>query len=280
MVRLAMLIALSLSVLGCAGLLQSWNDTTPGKKARPIAAIWSYDESLSYVTTTDPWTMSIRSSSPHLVAYDDGTVIYRRELEPGIYEYVQTVDSAFVAQVSSSGGQLEGLSESDRWVWFGEGTSLPVTHVWISSNGSDLYARIDGLSTVSKSGRAELVKAKQMMESELYELVNSITNYSSEEAERWVIHGVELTVDMAGHSELEAVRWPQGLPRPGSRFSDCYTRYGPCKIVIPGEERVRLAGLMSQIEDGRPVEIQGRSWYVNSGSVRIVFPLESAWELK
>lgn len=228
----------------------------PAPAARPVAMLITYD----------PWAMVIGSEGPSIVAYNDGTILFRRQVSKRRYEYAAVQDRRVVDNLVGTPEQRTAFATAeDRYV-LNHRTDQPTTRLCLWLDTGRKCTSIYGLSEAD-------ARQPNSAPPQVAGILGSLARFSDRRAERWWPVQIEVMLWPYDHSPEAPAIWPEDWPdmndpsarsRGGASFS----------VFIPSGQRERLQSFVQRLGERQAVKIRGRKWSIG---LRIPFPREAEW---
>lgn len=228
----------------------------PRPDARPVAVL----------ITSDPWAMVVGSDGPSIVAYDDGTIIFRRQVSRERYEYAVVHDRRALHRLVGTPEQRRSFATAeDRYVLY-HGTDQPVTRLCLWLDTGRKCTSIYGLSEAE-------AKQARTVPPQVAGILRRLARFSDPQAWPWWPGQIEVMLWPYDHSPEQPVKWPAEWP--GLDDPSTVARGGALfSVFIPSGQRERLLSFVQRLRQRQAVEIRGRKWSVG---LRVPFPHEAEW---
>lgn len=253
----SLVLLLGLGMLfGCAGNRQASIGPRPSPSAEPVAVLITYE----------PWGTVVGADGPQIVAYNDGTILYRRRRGNDSYEYASVHQLREVQRLAGSEAQRTAFSSAPEHLSLVEATDMPTTVVclWLR-NGRSCKA-IYGMGVEEARSSTPIPHA-------LTDIIRPLARYSSRQATTWLPSQLEVMVWPYDHSPDEPARWPDSWPGLDAP-STIQRRENFYSLFLPSSEYERLRSLLNGLGERQAVLIGGKKWSV---ALRLPLPQESAW---
>lgn len=228
----------------------------PAPDARPVAVLITYD----------PWAMVIGSDSPSIVVYDDGTIIFRRQVSSGRYEYAVVHDRRALNRLVGTPEQRTTFATAKDDYVLKHATDQPTTRLCLWLDTGRKCTSIYGLSE-AEARQAESVPPQ------VAGILRPLAGFSDRRARAWWPGQIEVMVWPYDHSPEEPAKWPEEWPDLDDP-STVARGEASFSVFVPSGERERLLSFVQRLRERQAVEIRGRKWSVG---LRIPFPHDAEW---
>ena len=228
----------------------------PAPGARPVAVLITYD----------PWAMVVGSDAPSIAAYDDGTILFRRQVSKGRYEYAAVHDRRALDQLAGTPEQRRAFATAQDRYELSHATDQPTTRLCLWLDTGRKCTSIYGLSE-AEARQADSVPLQAAG------IVRSLARFSDPNARAWWPGQIEVMLWPYDHSPVEPAKWPEEWPDldDPSTVARSETLFS---VFVPSSQRERLLSFVQQLGERQAVEIRGRKWSIG---LRVPFPHEAEW---
>lgn len=222
--------------------------------------------------TNDPWAQVIGSDTPRLAAYEDGTVIYQRELNG--------IPSMLVAHLSHDGlsklvdiaRPLIGLPGLQRYYDLAPGcTDQPTTALFIADKNTTQVVGVYGLTVRGRSMR-EHMDGEEPPPPEFMKAHKLLCEYLVPNAKPWVPPYIEVMLWDYDYAPDASILWPSKWPTLDS--PRVRKRGDSFSVYLDGAELQALRDFVATRKEKGAVEVSGRKYAIG---YRFTFPSESIW---
>lgn len=259
---------LFLLLLSCV-VTDTWAlEIDPFKGPKPVAVL----------IQTNPWLMVIGSDTPVITIYDDGQVVYVKNVsgkEP-LYVQKQLTAQEFIT-IKAKLASFANYSEIKKhYNLTPHVTDQPEAKIYLDLGGKILTTSVYGLKTPeTKLPAYTVLPGKQNADTlpeSLKKLHEYLTTLRFEDAKPWEPSYVEVMIWKYEYAPSKSIIWPKDWP--GLNSPNALRRGDSYSIFLTGKEIPKLIDFLAKQEEKGAVEIDKKKWAV---SVRYTFPSEPVW---
>jgi hypothetical protein len=221
---------------------------------------------VAVLITYDPWAMVAGSESPSIVAYDDGTIIFRRRGSSGQYEYAVVRDRQARDRLLGTPEQRTAFAAAEDHYVLKRATDQPTTRLCLWLDTGRKCTSLYGLPEAEASQAASVPP-------QVAGILRPLAGFSDPSARAWWPEQIEVMLWPYDHSPEEPAKWPEEWPDLDDPSTVARSE-GLFSVFVPSHQREQLLSFVQRLRERQAVEIRGRKWSVG---LRIPFPHEAEW---
>jgi hypothetical protein len=221
---------------------------------------------------TNPWAMVIGADTPRVAIYEDGEVIFAKELNQRVHYYQLTLDNpslnAMHAQLSTL-LSIDGLKHSYELV---QATDQPETKFYLRDKKREYALSVYGLSGAGNGSGLSGAPKNAGVPRELLDFYKWLLGLDSSQRREWSPTYVEVMLWDYSYAPQPSIKWPRDWP---SLDSDrAVKRAKGYSIFLDGRLQPQLAAFLATRSEKGAVEIGGKKM---AADYRYTFPGEPIW---
>jgi len=251
-------------------LLLSLLLSLPGADAAPFQP-FDGPRPLAVLIETSPWRMVLCADPPKFVLYEDGQVIYRKDVPDAPTRYLwKRLTPQELQRLKATLAGFGPFRHVDKLLELADISDQPETKLYLNFDQTRLATTVYGMNVFKRSpedGRSAVALPLSVRRLYVYLAALELPG-----ATPWTPAYVEAMAWDYSYATQASIAWPRqwpGLHAPTTiRRADMYS------IFIPGTQKDALAAFLATQRAQGAVDIDGKKFSV---SVRSVFPGEPVW---
>ncbi len=225
---------------------------------------------MAVLVQENPWASVVGAETPRIVVYENGDVIYTRDMpeEKKEFHFLARLDMNAMSAVKDHLRTVTNLSNLQRTYQLSESTGLGSSLFYLNVDNREVVVSVYGLHP---GGDATYVQTGRIPDP-LRQLYNYLWTLQFAEARPWHSSYIETMIWPNDTSTEPAIVWPKDWP--GLASDRALPRGDGYSIFLDGNRLGALKKFLATQKSKSAVEIDGRKW---SLTWTPVFPSEPVW---
>ncbi|WP_162996415.1 hypothetical protein [Mucilaginibacter celer] len=220
-----------------------------------------YGKPLIELTEINPWQMVIGSDVPTFVLYQNGQIIYKKQVKNKVKYYKTSIPKNEIQAAFRKLGVTDSLKALPSYISATYATDQPTSELIINS---DFHAQ----TLVYGSLRYEKSPAREKTPKAFLNVFDKLINFKDNKAKEWLPDSVEVMLTSYSYSPETPMNWPAGWPdlkdkHTVQRSVDLYSVY------IDRKDLDKLKKLINSMGEKQAVKVSGRLFSI---AYRFPFP--------
>lgn len=220
-----------------------------------------YGEPIVVLIETDPWLMVIGSDVPTFALYENGQIIYKKNVDQKWKYYEVINDRETTQKIIKSFGITDSLMNEKEYFEVSNFTDQP-TNI--------LLLNFDTLKEISVYGNLHKknIEDRKNTPKDFLTVYDNIKEFKSKNVNEWLPDNIEILLTDYSHSPDTPKSWPENWPNLNSELTLKRSEF-LYSLYLPKEYFDDFIKLISDLKEKQAVEINGKKFSI---SYRFPFP--------
>ena len=235
----------------------------PFKGPRPLAIL----------IEQNPWLMVIGSDTPRVAVYENGDVVYVKQLAENrlVYHYAK-LNAADLGAIAANWQPLLDHPPAKKNYDLSGATDQPTTTIYVADKARFAGASVYGLSCRSKPPAPTNPKGDDAPPAALYTLHQTLCAMDFATGREWTPKYVEVMLWDYSYAPAASIDWPKEWP--GLDSDRALKRGDAYSIFLNGDQLPKLNAFIATQKEKGAVLLAGKKWAI---AYRFTFPGEPIW---